>query len=98
MNNWNLLQERIGEWSDERNTDLEGLINHLIEEIKDLKERPYNIMDYADVAILFMSSLRKAAYTMDELYQAIEAKHRINESRIWLDPDEDGVTRYKPNE
>ena len=95
MTDFQLLQDKIGEWSDERNTDIQGLLNHLVEEAEDLKANPYSLMNYADVMILLMAAARKAGCTMEELYKAVEVKHTINESRIWMTPDETGITRHQ---
>ncbi len=92
---WNALQEKIGAWSDEKGTELKGLLVHLIEETEDLAKEPFNSLAYADVLILLLSAARKAKYSMDELYAAVEAKHSINLGREWMEADENGITRRK---
>lgn len=90
------LQSKIGEWSDEtfKESSLEGLSSHLLEETKELGKNPFDVMNYADVLILLMVLARKCEYSMSELEKAVEVKHIINVSRIWLEPDEKGITRH----
>ena len=92
------LQEDIGEWSDERGTSLEGMLNHLIEEARDLKKNPYNAMNHADVLILALSIARKTTYNVEDLLKAVKTKMEINKARIWLEPDSQGIVRHKSNE
>ena len=92
------LQDRISAWAIKKKSTTEGKINHLIEEIKDLKKNPYDIERQADVYILMMAISDDTTFTMDELAEAINAKQNINEARQWLEPDEQGVIRHVPEE
>ncbi len=97
MNNFQDLQNKIGEWSDaefgERST-VEGLFAHLKEEVKHLGNDFFDAMSYADVLILLLALARKHQYTMDELYQAVEAKLNINKLREWQEPNSDGIIHH----
>lgn len=97
MKDFQEIQDRIGEWSDKKwnSDDPRGTIAHMLEEVEHLLANPYNAENFADVGILLLVSLRRAGMTIDEFYQAIEAKHNINLSRIWDEPDELGITRHK---
>lgn len=90
------LQNKIGEWSDEtfKESSLKSLHEHLVEEVDELGNNPFDVMNYADVLILLMVLARKCEYNMSELEKAVEVKHIINVSRIWLEPDERGITRH----
>lgn len=97
MKDFQLLQDKIGKWADTTFSEatLEGLLNHLVEEAEDLRKSPYDVMSYADVVILLMVAARKINYDMEEIYKAVEAKHQTNVARIFLSPDEKGITRHK---
>jgi hypothetical protein len=98
MNNFQDLQDKVGEWSDEEfgeRSTVEGLFAHLKEEVRHLGNDFFDAMSYADVLILVLALARKHQYTMDELYKAVEAKLNINKMREWEQPDEQGIIRHK---
>jgi len=91
------LQLKISAWSEEINPDqtIESLLKHLVEEAEDLLKDAYNSMAYADVIILLLAAAKKANYSVTELIQATETKMTLNQARIFLPPDKDGITRRK---
>lgn len=96
QNNWQDLQDIVVEWRDNVLTDatLEGALNHLVREIKDLKKSPYDPLAIADVFILLISICQSVGFSMDEIKEAVAAKMAINESRLWGSADEEGVIKY----
>lgn len=97
MSDFQYLQDTIGEWADEHfgsSRGPKGLVEHLKEEVEHLSENPYNPMNFADVFILLINASREAGFSMHDIYRAVEAKHKINVSRIWGEPDEHGITRH----
>lgn len=98
MKEFQRLQDRIEEWSNRtfgENSSIEGLCAHLLEEMKHLTENPYSPEAHADVRILLHALERKAGYTVNDIYTAINAKMKINEARKWQEPDEKGIIRHK---
>lgn len=88
------LQDKIVKWRDEKGgSTLEGTLEHLVEESKDLKENPYDPLSLADVGILWMSACQRAGFSMEEMAEAISSKMAINESRLW-ETDEKGIIRH----
>lgn len=100
MKDFQKLQDSIGEWSDGKfgSLDPRGSIKHMRDEVSDLLSNPYDVENIADVGILFIESCRRAGFNMDEVYQAMDAKHKINVSRIWEKPDSLGVTKHRKEE
>lgn len=91
------LQNKINDWSDKnfgRPSELTGTIEHLKEEVEHLKSNPYDPLALADVLILFLRVADLAGFDVTDLCLATEAKHTINQSRKWLEPDENGVIRH----
>lgn len=97
MKEFQELQDKIGKWSDNtfNGISIEGMILHLQEEVKHLFAQPYSPESYADVQILFMNIARKAGFTIQDIFLATEAKHKINELREWEAPDKQGIFRHK---
>lgn len=95
--NFQQLQNRVWTWCEKKFGDkssLEGRIEHLIEEVEDLKDNPYNISSQADIYILMMAISKETGFSMDEISVAVEAKQTINETREWGDPDAKGIIRH----
>jgi len=98
MKDWKSLQDKISEWAISEGgpkTTTEGLYKHLCEEVRHLDGNFYDAMAYADVLILLMALAKRHKYSMEELQQAVEAKHNINVARIWEEPDQDGIARHR---
>lgn len=98
MDKWQWLQDIIGEWSDERfgkGRTPHGNIEHLKEEVVDLKKSAYDPHSYSDCFILLINAARLAGFSMEDIYQAIIAKNKINIEREWEEEDENGITRHK---
>lgn len=92
------LQDELGEWSDtefgEGRTPV-GNVYHLLEEVKELQDDPYNPMSWADVIILVLNGSRLAGHNTQDLEMAARAKFNIIRTWDWDAPDEHGVTKHK---
>jgi hypothetical protein len=95
MNKLQELQDKIDDWADERGASMVGTLKHLQEEVEHLKGNPYDPLAIADVYILLLRVASRAGFSTEDMYLAAEAKHTINLSREWLEPDSDGVVRHK---
>lgn len=98
MKDWQAIQERVAIWRatelKKKGVTLEGTLEHLQEEVKDLVKNPYDPLALADVFILLMGVCDEVGFTMDEVLVAVESKQAINESRLWGDADDKGVIRH----
>lgn len=91
------LQDRIGTWSDAKfgaGREPIGNINHLLKEVGELRDNPYNPEHWADVLILVLNASRQAGYNVDDLIQATEAKFAVIQTWKWNEPDELGVIQH----
>lgn len=91
---WQELQDKVVEWKQGKNVTLEGTLEHLLDEIKDLRDNPYDVINIADVFILLLGVCDEVGFSIDEVSEAVAAKIAINESRLWGNPDERGVVRH----
>lgn len=89
------LQDRISEWSSSLGGSLEGKLEHLLEEVRDLQRNPYDIEAQVDVYILMCAISAETGFNIDEITQGIDSKQNINEAKEWNPPDAQGITRYK---
>ena len=71
-----------------------GAINHLAQEVDELRSSPQNIMEHVDVIMLAMESLRLAGFDVAELVDAAAKKLEINKQREWGPVDDDGVSQH----
>jgi hypothetical protein len=94
------LQDSIAAWSEATfgsQQDLDDIIDHMIRELLELRRDKYDPENRADPAILFLMYNHLVGGTVEELLQAIEAKHHINvNERIW-DSTEKG-RRWRKNQ
>ena len=94
---WNDLQKNIAKWSDKqfgKNRPPTAPIAHLLKELIELAQDPFNIMEFADCFMLLMDSARMAGFDMAELCLAINEKLKINKKRKWGKPDKNGVVEH----
>lgn len=90
------LQDEIIAWRDSSLTGvtIDGIIEHLFEELAELREDPHNPLVLADLFILLMSLCEKVGFSMQEMAVAIHSKHLINVNRSWSAPDDFGVIKH----
>ena len=73
----------------------DGPIAHLVKEVKELQQNPYDIMEYADCLMLILDAASNASITGDKLLEAAWEKLEINRQRDWGIPDADGVVEHR---
>lgn len=91
------LQDEAGEWTDAtfgQNQTADSCIAHLKKEVKELAENPGDRLEYADCLLLLIDAYRKAGGSADDLVCAGWQKFEINRSRVWGEPDENGVVEH----
>ena len=77
-------------------------IAHLREEIEELnddieKGNPDRRLEFADCFILLMGAAASDGMSFDDVVNAIDEKMKINLSRQWGSPDENGVVKHVEN-
>lgn len=91
------LQNEIGKWSDlvfGSGRPPSAPLNHLVKEVGELIEDPYDIMEYADCFMLLLDSARKVNFDVKLLIKAIQRKLIINKKRKWGKLDKSGVSEH----
>lgn len=93
---WQQMQDDIGVFTDKTFGDStpQSKAHHLAEEAMEAAADPSDIIEWADCTILLLDAVRKAGFTTDDLYAAVQRKMEINKSRKWGDKDENGVVRH----
>jgi NTP pyrophosphatase (non-canonical NTP hydrolase) len=96
------LQNELGQWADATFgfRTPESLLNHLIEEVGEVREALTDESEWADCLTLLIDSYRLATgHTTNDLLDACFAKIEVNKKRTWNAPDENGISRHiKENE
>ncbi len=93
---WQQMQDDIGVFTDKTFGDStpQSKAHHLAEEAMEAAADPSDIIEWADCTILLLDAVRKAGFTTEDLYAAVQRKMEINKSRKWGDKDENGVVRH----
>ncbi len=58
-------------------------LDHVKEELDEIKANPKDILEYADVALLLLDVLTLSGFTVDDLKVAMAVKHEICVQRQW---------------
>ena len=93
MNDFQELQHQIKVWADQTfaKGTLQGRINHIKRELKEIEDNPSNPEEYADVLIILC---HMAASNGVDLYEATVKKFAIVQTRVWGEPDAEGVIEH----
>lgn len=85
------LQADIRGWTartfgDERikHKRFEEMKQSIIDEARELVDKPYSLFEYADLFITMLNSMSAAGYTFSNLFVASSIKMVINRGRKWL--------------
>lgn len=66
-----------------------GLIDHIEKELKEIKKKPHDLMEWIDIIILGIDGATRCAYDQklppQAVARALQQKQMINESREWPD-------------
>ena len=74
---------------------IEGIIQHMIDELEELKKHPRDIMEQADLLIFVLVIAGKQKLPADILVEATFLKMKINRTRKWpKKPDRRGVFHH----
>lgn len=76
------------EWSRETfgpGSRIEGVLDHITKEIAEVRAKPDDITEWADLAILTFDGALRQGFEPEEIIAAIKAKQSKNEGRTWPD-------------
>ena len=90
------FQNEQGKWSDATfgGQTPDGKLAHLAKEVKELRQEPYDIMEYADCFMLLLDAARKAGISADVLLEAASSKLEVCKKREWGEPNKDGSVEH----
>lgn len=71
-----------------------GKLAHLVKELGELIDDPYDVMEYADCFMLLLDAARVSGYTADVVLAAAWVKLEVNKKREWGPPNEDGSVEH----
>ncbi|WP_217901353.1 MULTISPECIES: dATP/dGTP pyrophosphohydrolase domain-containing protein [unclassified Rhodococcus (in: high G+C Gram-positive bacteria)] len=63
----------------------EGVLDHITKEIAEVRAKPDDISEWADLAILTFDGALRQGFEPEEIIAAIKAKQEKNEGRTWPD-------------
>ena len=80
--------DRQKKWSFENfgpGTNLEGLLEHIRKELKEIEAKPFDLEEWIDVVILAFDGASRQGYSSGDIARALFAKQYKNELRKWPD-------------
>jgi len=91
------LQQRVHDWQKVTfpHSSVDSKLHHMMDEIEEVREKPYDLFEWADLLILLMGAAKLEGFTMEDLLVGCEAKLIINKRRTWGEPDERGVVNHE---
>ena len=89
-----LLRE-VGAWAQRAfpNESVQGKLEHLQEEVNELRENTNDKEEWADCFLLLFDAARKNGYTFDDIANLILRKYQKNLKRSWKE-DSAGVYHH----
>ena len=97
MTEFQRFQIEAHRWADSVFGELrrpDGAVAHLLKEVGELADHPYDEMEYADCLLLILDAASNAGIGADDLLNACWEKLDINRVREWGEPDESGVVEH----
>lgn len=77
----------------------EGLIEHITQELEEVRETPNDVYEWVDVIILALDGAWRSGHEPQAIIDAIKNKQEINEQRDWPDwkqfTDGEAITHLK---
>ena len=97
MTEFQRFQIEAHRWADSVFGELrppDGAVAHLLKEVGELSDHPYDDMEYADCLMLILDAASNAGIGADNLLNTCWEKLSINRAREWGKPDENGVVEH----
>lgn len=99
------LFKEVTDWQEAtfKTIDMLGLVNHLADEVEELKtdvinRSPYRRLEFANCFILLMGAAKADGMSYEDICNAIKDKLEINKQRTWGEPDSNGVINHLKEE
>ncbi|WP_445363154.1 dATP/dGTP pyrophosphohydrolase domain-containing protein [Microbulbifer sp. ANSA003] len=64
---------------------VEGILDHMSKEIIEVRNKPQDLSEWIDLALLSFDGAWRAGYTPEQIAAALTAKQEENEGRSWPD-------------
>lgn len=99
IDKWQEFQNELAEWSDktfpmQHQDNAKPKFEHLLEEVIEVRDSPFDILEYADCISLIIDAARINGFTMDDIFKGCEEKLRINKKRKWGKPNALGFVNH----
>jgi len=96
MDRWQQLQDDIGVFTEKTfpGATARSKALHLAEEAHEAADDPADVIEWADCMILLLDGARRAGFSTDALFEAVQRKMKINKERTWNAADKDGIFRH----
>lgn len=63
----------------------EGVIQHILKELREIAEDPSDLDEWVDVIILSLDGAMRAGHSPQEVIERVKWKQSVNENRQWPD-------------
>ena len=67
------------------NNNTAGIIDHIQKELVEVEKAPEDVFEWIDIVILAFDGALRNGWKPEDIAEALQAKHEINESRKWPD-------------
>lgn len=67
------------------NNNTAGIIDHIQKELVEVENSPEDVFEWMDIVILAFDGALRNGWKPEDIAEALQAKHEINESRKWPD-------------
>ena len=96
----NDLQYDIKAWTERQFPErtLHSILRHLESEIKEIENKPDDIMEFADAFMLLLDAASFQGIHMGDIWRAMGEKLEINKKRKWGKPNSQGFVEHLPTE
>ncbi|HWD20481.1 MAG TPA: dATP/dGTP pyrophosphohydrolase domain-containing protein [Verrucomicrobiae bacterium] len=83
------LQDEQSAWADRTfpGETIESVIDHLIEEARELRNAPHDLVEMADVLLLVLRTARLGGFNTNDLVKAARLKLDVCKTRQWENID-----------
>ena len=69
-------------------------LHHLLTEVKELLDKPGDLMEYADAMALLGLAARSQGYSLSHIFNGMRTKLVINKGRQWGEPNDKGFVEH----
>ena len=95
------LQIEVSRWGNEQfgvTDNPRSTIAHLVKEVQELADKPFDSMEYADCLTLLLHAAHRAGISIGTIIEVAWEKLDVNRHRDWGEPDENGVVEHVRHE